>query len=44
MNEDYEDEFDEDDIDDTMDGDFDSAMESAGFGYDEQYNHWNSDY
>jgi hypothetical protein len=23
----------------SMDGDFDSAMESAGFGYDEQYDH-----
>ena len=25
--------------DDSMDGDFDSAMESAGFGTDEQYEH-----
>ena len=28
------------DYDDSMDGDFDSAMESAGFGYDEQYDHF----
>jgi len=27
------------DYDDSMDGDFDSAMESAGLGYDEQYEH-----
>lgn len=25
--------------DDSMDGDFDSGMASAGFGYDEQYEH-----
>lgn len=28
------------DIDESMDGDFDSAMESAGFGTDEDYNHY----
>lgn len=33
----------DDDIDDSMDGDFDSAMESCGWGYDEQYNGWSSD-
>jgi hypothetical protein len=31
---------DEGDYDDSMDGDFDSAMASAGFGYDEQYDHF----
>ena len=36
--EDYEDE--PYDYDDSMDGDFDSAMTSAGFGSDEDYNHW----
>lgn len=35
--------FDDDDIDESMDGDFDSAMESCGWGYDEQYNGWSSD-
>lgn len=28
------------DYDDGMDGDFDSAMASAGFGMDEDYNYW----
>lgn len=30
----------EEEYDDSMDGDFDSAMESCGWGYDEQYNGW----
>lgn len=29
----------DEDWDESMDGDFDSAMVSAGFGYDEQYEH-----
>jgi hypothetical protein len=29
-----------DDYDDSMDGDFDSAMESAGFGTDEDYGYY----
>lgn len=29
-----------DDLDERMDGDFDSGMASAGFGTDEDYNHW----
>lgn len=29
--------------DDSMDGDFDSAMESCGWGYDEQYEHHDYD-
>lgn len=37
-NEDYEPEFNED-----MDGDFDSGMASAGFGTDEDYNHYEHD-
>lgn len=28
------------DLDESMDGDFDSGMASAGFGTDEDYNHW----
>lgn len=43
----YFDEFDDDEADDfddepdeSMDGDFDSGMASAGFGTDEDYNHW----
>jgi hypothetical protein len=28
--------------DDSLDGDFDSAMESAGHGYDEQYEHYDA--
>lgn len=36
-NEDFDDPY---DYDDSMDGDFDSAMTSAGFGSDEDYNHW----
>jgi|LakMenEpi13Jul12_1017406.scaffolds.fasta_scaffold06539_2 hypothetical protein len=37
-NEDYEDE--PYDYDDSMDGEFDSAMTSVGWGEDESYNHW----
>ena len=29
-----------DDYDDSMDGDFDSAMESAGYGTDEDYGYY----
>lgn len=43
MNEDEDIEDEDDNYDDSMDGDFDSAMESAGMGYDEQYTHWESD-
>jgi len=35
--------FDDESIDESMDGDFDTAMESCGWGYDEQYNGWSSD-
>ena len=35
--------YDEWDCDDSMDGDFDSAMSSAGFGTDEDYDHCNDD-
>jgi len=35
----YNDGWDDDDYDDSMDGDFDSAMGSAGWGVDEQYEH-----
>ena len=35
---DYEQDY--DDYDDSMDGDFDSAMESAGFGTDEDYGYY----
>lgn len=35
---------DEDDYDDSMDGDHDSAMESAGWGTDEDYGYYGSDY
>lgn len=31
------------DLDDSMDGDFDSGMASAGFGMDEDYNHYSYD-
>ena len=34
---------DEDDYDDSMDGDFDSAMASAGFGTDEDYGCYGGD-
>jgi hypothetical protein len=33
----------DDDYDDSMDGDFDSAMASAGWGTDEDYNGWESE-
>lgn len=39
--------FDDDDYDDSMDGDHDSAMESAGWGTDEDYGYYgdyNEDY
>lgn len=32
--------YDEDNYDDSMDGDFDSAMASAGFGTDEDYGYY----
>lgn len=35
-----DDDDDEEDFDDSMDGDFDSGMTSAGFGTDEDYNGW----
>ena len=34
---------DEDDYDDSMDGDHDSAMESAGWGTDEDYGYYGED-
>ena len=34
----------EDDYDDSMDGDFDSAMTSAGFGTDEDYGYAGDDF
>jgi hypothetical protein len=34
---------DEDNFDDSMDGDFDSAMKSAGFGTDEDYGSYGDD-
>jgi hypothetical protein len=33
-----------DDYDDSMDGDFDTAMASAGYGTDEDYGCYNDDY
>jgi len=36
---DEQEKWDEERYNDSMDGDFDSAMESAGLGYDEQYEH-----
>lgn len=36
-----EEEMDRDDCDESMDGDFDSAMASAGFGTDEDYGVYN---
>ena len=33
-----------DDYDDSMDGDHDSAMESAGWGTDEDYGYYGEDY
>ena len=41
---DHNDFFDEDDFDDSMDGDHDSAMESAGWGTDEDYGYFGEDY
>lgn len=41
--EDYDDDEEEEDFDgpdDSMDGDFDSGMSSAGFGTDEDYDHY----
>lgn len=35
---------DEEDYDDSMDGDHDSAMESAGWGTDEDYGYYGDDY
>lgn len=35
-----DDEADEDDLDESMDGDFDSGMTSAGFGTNEDYGHF----
>jgi hypothetical protein len=40
---DYEDATDNDYDYDDMDGDFDSAMSSAGFGTDEDYNYYGED-
>lgn len=34
----------EDDYDDSMDGDHDSAMESAGWGTDEDYGYYGEDF
>lgn len=39
----YEDEDDVDDMDESMDGDFDSGMTSAGFGTDEDYGFYGGD-
>jgi hypothetical protein len=36
--------YDDDDYDDSMDGDHDSAMESAGWGTDEDYGYYGEDY
>jgi len=41
---DYSDYNDDDDYDDSMDGDHDSAMESAGWGTDEDYGYFGEDY
>lgn len=41
----YNDGWDDDDYyDDSMDGDFDSAMRDAGFGTDEDYGYYGEDY
>ena len=42
--EDYNDEAGDDSYDDSMDGDHDSAMESAGWGTDEDYGYYGEDY
>jgi len=49
MNYDDHDEKEEDDVwadsyDDSMDGDFDSAMRDAGFGTDEDYGYYGDDF
>ena len=36
--------YDDDDYDDSMDGDHDSAMESAGWGTDEDYGYYGEDF
>ena len=36
--------FEEEDYDDSMDGDHDSAMASAGFGTDEDYGYYGEEY
>lgn len=41
---DYSDYNDDEDYDDSMDGDHDSAMESAGWGTDEDYGYYGEDY
>ena len=41
---DYSDYNDDDDYDESMDGDHDSAMESAGWGTDEDYGYFGGDY
>lgn len=44
MAEDGADDFWYDDVDDSMDGDFDSAMRDAGFGTDEDYGYYGEDF
>ena len=41
---DYSDYNDDDDYNESMDGDHDSAMESAGWGTDEDYGYYGEDY
>lgn len=41
---DYNDGWDDDDYDDSMDGDHDSGMTSAGWGTDEDYGYYGEDY
>jgi hypothetical protein len=41
---DHDDFFDDNDYDESMDGDHDSAMESAGWGTDEDYGYFGEDY
>ena len=41
---DHDDFFEDDEEDESMDGDFDSAMRDAGFGTDEDYGHYGEDY
>lgn len=40
----YADGWDADDYDDSMDGDFDSAMRDCGWGTDEDYGYYGEDY